>query len=213
MSGKLRVATYSRVSTAKHQSTDAQVAELKRYCESRGWEVAHEIVDHGYSGGTDQRPGLKELLSLVRRREVDAVVVTKLDRLFRSLKHLVVTLDEWEQLGTVFVAVRDSLDWSTSAGKLMVQILGSLAEFERSLIRERVSAGLQHAREKGKRLGRPRSDKEDEILKLRSQGFSHREIHRRLQVSKGLICRVLKRAPEMLLMASAACARKQRGRQ
>jgi DNA invertase Pin-like site-specific DNA recombinase len=188
----MKVATYSRVSTAQHQSTEAQVAELRLFCHARGWEVAHEIADHGYSGGTDNRPGLKELFSLVRQRKVDAVGVVKMDRLFRSLRHLVVTLEELESLGVTFVAVRDNVDWSTPAGRFFIQILGSLAEFEKSIIRERIMAGIKHARNKGKRLGRPRLHREHEILRLRGQGLSHRQIARRLGVSKGLVYRVLK---------------------
>lgn len=105
------VATYSRVSTSHHgQNPDVQVYDLRRYCQARDWHVAHEIVDHGFSGGTDSRPGLKQLIALVRAREVDAVVVVKLDRLFRSLKHLVTMLEEFQALGVQFVAVRDNVD-------------------------------------------------------------------------------------------------------
>src|SRR5689334_7941120 len=99
----VKVATYSRVSTDdKGQKPEIQVDELRRYCEARGWVIIHEIIDHGYSGGTDDRPGLKKLMKMVKSREVDAVVVVKLDRLFRSLKHLVTTLGEWKALGIVF---------------------------------------------------------------------------------------------------------------
>ncbi|MGK5087021.1 recombinase family protein [Bdellovibrionota bacterium FG-2] len=210
MNPPLRALSYSRVSTTQNQSTDAQQAELRRYCSARGWTLTKEIVDHGYSGGTDQRPGLKELLALVRRREVDAVVVTKLDRLFRSLKHLILTLEEFEQLGVTFVAVRDSLDWSTSAGKFFIQVLGSLGQFERELIRKRVKAGLVHAKNCGKRLGRPRSPKEADILRLRSEGLSHREITRQLEVSRGLVHRTLKRVTENLTVTASVNPRKDR---
>lgn len=190
----MKVATYSRVSTSQHQSTDAQVAELKQFCEARGWEIAHEITDHGFSGGTDNRPGLKELFSLVRQRKVDAVIVVKMDRLFRSLRHLVVTLEEFDSLGVSFVAVRDNVDWSTPAGRFFIQILGSLAEFEKAIIQERIMAGLRHARNKGKHLGRPRLHRERDVLRLREQGLSHRQIAKRLGVSKGLVHRAIKDA-------------------
>jgi len=173
------VATYSRVSTSHHEQNPAvQTGELQRYCAARGWEVTHELVDHGYGGGTapDQRPALKKLLALVRAREVDCVVVVKLDRLFRSLKHLVTTLDEFESLGVVFVAVKDQIDYSSPAGRLLVQVLGSLAEFEKSLLRERTLMGLEHARRSGKRLGRPRKRDDEAIARLRAQGKSYREI-------------------------------------
>lgn len=188
----IKVATYSRVSTSHHgQNPEVQVHELRRYCAARGWVVTEEIVDHGFSGGTDVRPGLKKLLAMVKAREVDAVVVVKLDRLFRSLKHLVVTLEEFQALGVQFVAVKDNVDYTTPAGRLFVQMLGSLAEFEKSLLRERTMMGLAHARAQGKRLGRPRLGQDEEIQRLRARGLSYREIEVQLGVSKGTIHRAL----------------------
>jgi len=191
-----KVVVYSRVSTSRDQSPAAQIAELRRFCEARGWEVYREITDHGYSGGTDARPGLKELLALVRSREIDIVVVTKLDRLFRSLRHLVTVLEEFAALGIVFTATRDSIDWSTPSGRMFAQVLGALGEFERSLIRERTMAGLAHARAQGKRLGRPSRGLENEIWRLRSQGASYRAIRKQLEVSMGSIRRALATAPQ-----------------
>ena len=153
---KLRVATYSRVSTTKReQKPEVQVEELRRYCKARGFKIAHEVTDRA-TGGNDDRPGLKQLLSLVRSREVDVVMVVKLDRLFRSLRHLVNTLSEFEALGVKFIATRDQVDLTTPAGRMFVQILGSLGEFERELIRERIMLGLDHAKRQGKVLGRPK---------------------------------------------------------
>ncbi len=191
----LRVATYSRVSTAHHdQNPEIQVNELRRYCLARSWTITHEIVDHGYTGANDQRPGLKELLQLVRSREVDVVVVVvvKLDRLFRSLKHLVTVLDELNELNIQFIATKDNVDYSTPSGRLFVQVLGSLAEFEKSLLRERTLMGLQHARSIGKRLGRPPTSDREAIVKLREQGLTYTEIQNRLGVSRGAIYRTLK---------------------
>jgi len=192
MTGKaLKVATYSRVSTNKReQKPEVQVGELKRYCKARGFKVTHEIVDRA-SGGGDDRPGLKRLLQLVRAREVDAVVVVKLDRLFRSLKHLVNTLSEFEALGVKFIATRDQVDLTTPAGRMFVQILGSLAEFERELIRERIMLGLDHARSQGKRLGRPKVNDDVKIRQLRKQGLSYQAIQRKLGISKGAVCRAV----------------------
>lgn len=186
----MRVATYSRVSTTNHgQKPAVQVQELRRYCKARRWTILHEIIDQA-SGGTDDRVGLRRLLELVRAREVDAVVVVKMDRLFRSLKHLMTTLDEFEALGVKFVATRDQVDLTTPAGRLFVQVLGSLGEFERGLIRERIMLGLDHARRLGKTLGRPRTvDRNQEIRKLRKQGLSYRLIQTKLGVSMGAICR------------------------
>ncbi len=192
----LQVATYSRVSTTKReQKPEVQVGELRRYCKARGLKIVHEIVDRA-RGGTDDRPGLKELLRLVRAREVDAVVVVKMDRLFRSLKHLVNTLSEFEALGVKFIATRDQVDMTTPAGRMFVQILGSLAEFERELIRERILLGLEHARKQGKRLGRPKSNDDQAVRELRVKGLSYQAIERRLGVSKGAVCRALKQTPK-----------------
>lgn len=192
MSRMYRVATYSRVSTAHHgQNPDVQVQELRRYCLAREWEITHEIVDHGFSGGSDARPGLKRLLGLVQSRQVDAVVVVKLDRLFRSLKHLVITLEEVQALGVVFVATKDNVDYTTPAGRLLVQVLGSLAEFEKSLLRERTLMGLAHARAAGKRLGRPKLRDDKAILDLRAEGKSLREIASELETSVGAVQRAI----------------------
>lgn len=159
-----RVLTYSRVSTSnKDQNPEVQFHELRRYCAARGWEVVDEIVDHGFTGSTDNRPGLKRLLALVRERRVDVVVVVKMDRLFRSLKHLVATLEEWQALGVQFVATKDNIDYTTPSGRLFAQILGSLAEFEKSLLIERTRMGLDHARAMGKTLGRPKK-RDDEAI-------------------------------------------------
>jgi DNA invertase Pin-like site-specific DNA recombinase len=187
----MNVATYSRVSTNKReQKPEVQVQELRRYCKARKLKVTHEIVDRA-KGGTDDRQGFKQLLKLVRAREVDAVVVVKLDRLFRSLKHLVNTLSEFEALGVKFIATHDQVDLTTPAGRMFVQILGSLAEFERELIRERIFLGLDHARRQGKRLGRPKQNDDQAVQKLRRQGLSYQAIQRSLGVSKGAVCRAL----------------------
>lgn len=179
----------------REQKPEVQVAELRRYCKARGFKITHEIVDRA-SGGGDDRPGLKQLLALVRAREVDAVLVVKLDRLFRSLKHLVNTLSEFEALGVKFIATRDQVDLTTPAGRMFAQILGSLGEFERELIRERILLGLDYARSQGKRLGRPKVCDDDAVIKLRKNGLSYQLIERRLGVSKGAVCRALAALPK-----------------
>jgi DNA invertase Pin-like site-specific DNA recombinase len=187
-----KVATYSRVSTSHHnQNPEVQIYELRRYCAARGFVIVHEIVDHGFKGGTDDRPGLRRLMQLVRSREVDGVVVVKMDRLFRSLKHLVTALDEWQALGITFIATHDNVDYSTPSGRLFVQVLGALAEFEKALTQERCLMGLAHAVAKGKKLGRPKRNDYAQILELRLQGLSYREIQRRIGCSSGAINRAL----------------------
>lgn len=193
----MKVATYSRVSTSHHnQNPEVQVHELRRYCEARGWTIDHEIVDHGFSGGTDVRPGLKQLLTLVRERKIDVVVVVKMDRLFRSLKHLVTTLEEWQALGVQFVATKDNIDYTTPAGRLLAQILGSLAEFEKGLLIERTMMGLEHARRQGKVLGRPKTRDDAKIQALRTQGLSYTAIQKELGISRGAISRALNSVPK-----------------
>ncbi|MBX2987867.1 MAG: recombinase family protein [Bdellovibrionaceae bacterium] len=191
------VVIYARVSTSHHdQNPEVQLSTLRRFCRSREWKIEYEIVDHGYTGGNDKRPGLKRLMELARCREIDAIVVLKMDRLFRSLKHLVTALDDFSALGIEFVAVTDNIDYTTPSGRLFVQVLGSLAEFEKSLVRERTLLGLQHAKAKGKKLGRPRTVNDDIILLLYQEGLSQREIQKRTGVSKGTIWRALKACPK-----------------
>jgi DNA invertase Pin-like site-specific DNA recombinase len=150
------VALYARVSTANNgQDPTMQTRELEEYCQRRGWEIAGCYVDTGVSGTKDSRPALNQLMADAHQRRFNAVLVWKLDRFGRSLRHLVNALAEFEALGVAFISLKDNLDLSTPAGRLMFQIIGALAEFERSLIVERVKAGMRNARVKGKRIGRP----------------------------------------------------------
>lgn len=150
-----RVALYARVSTHNgQQDPEMQLTELREYAARRDLIVAGEYVDH-VSGSKDSRPSLNRLMADAHSRKFDAVLVWKIDRWGRSLKHIVVSLADLDAYGVAFVSLRDNLDLSTPSGRLMMQLLGAMAEFERSLIQERVRAGLQNARAKGKILGRP----------------------------------------------------------
>jgi DNA invertase Pin-like site-specific DNA recombinase len=151
-----RAAIYARISTTNHrQDTTMQTRELREYCERRGWKIANEYVDVGVSGSKEKRPELNKLFVDAHRRRFDIVLVWKLDRFGRSLRHLVNSLAEFETLGIDFVSLRDNLDLSTPSGRLMFQIIGAMAEFERALIQERVKAGMRNAQAKGRRIGRP----------------------------------------------------------
>ena len=150
----MRVALYARCSTTD-QNPDAQLHQLKEYAAARGLEVL-EFVDHGVSGRKDRRPALDRLLAAARRREIDAVAVVKLDRLARSVRHLTQVAAEFEALGVDLIVLDQGIDTSTPAGRLLFNVLGSIAEFEADLIRERTRAGIASARRRGKRLGRPR---------------------------------------------------------
>lgn len=187
---KKRAALYARVSTTD-QDTEVQLHELRSYVERRGWSAA-EYVDHGVSGARMNRPALDKLMADVRRRRVDVVVVWALDRLGRSLSHLVGVVDEFGTLGVDLAVYSQPIDTSTPAGKLTFQVLGAVAEFERQMIRARVRAGIAKAKANGKKLGRPRADIDVElVLQLRSGGASIRKIARELQVSRSVISRVL----------------------
>jgi DNA invertase Pin-like site-specific DNA recombinase len=151
----MRAAIYVRVSTAD-QHVENQLGELREYVQRRGWLVAGEYQDAGISGAKDSRPALDRLMRDARRRRIDVITVWALDRWGRSLRHLVSSLDELQQLGVGFVSLRDGLDLSTAAGRLQATVLAGLAAFERDRLRERTLAGLERARKAGKRLGRPR---------------------------------------------------------
>jgi DNA invertase Pin-like site-specific DNA recombinase len=163
-----------------------QLAELREYAGRRGWQIVEEFTDQGVSGCKESRPALNRLMSDACRRRFDAVLVWKIDRFGRSLKHLVNALAELAALGVAFVSLRDNLDLSTPSGRLMFQIIGAMAEFERALIQERVRAGLRNARAKGRSLGRPRVIVDaSRIACLRREGRSWAQIKDETGVSKG----------------------------
>jgi DNA invertase Pin-like site-specific DNA recombinase len=201
----MRVAIYARVSTAHNgQDPAMRTRELREYCERRAWDVAGEFVDIGISGAKDSRPQLNRLMTDAKQRRFDAVLVWKLDRFARSLKHLVNALAEFEALGVAFISLKDNLDLTTPSGRLMFQIIGAMAEFERSLIQERVRAGLRNARSKGRRLGRPRVRLDlDRIAALRASGSTLQEIAERCGVSIGTIHSALSKNPLGAASASA----------
>lgn len=167
-----RVGLYARVSTLNGQHPEMQLDELREYANRRSWHIAGEFVDEGISGARESRPALNRLIADARQRKLDAVLVWKLDRFGRSLKHLVNTLADLEALGVTFVSIRDNIDLTTPSGRLMLHLIAAMAEFERTLIQERVRAGLQNAKRKGKRLGRPRAIVDaHKIAHLRAQGL------------------------------------------
>jgi DNA invertase Pin-like site-specific DNA recombinase len=186
-----RVAIYGRVST-DGQSVDLQVNELREYAAKRKWVIVEEYPDV-ISGSKESRPALNRLMADARKRKFDILLVWKIDRFGRSLKHLVNSLAELENIGVAFVSLRDSLDLSSPAGRLMAQLLGAISEFERSLITERVRAGIRNARSKGRRLGRPRLEVDHaRISRLRANGASLRGISQQLGISLGSIHRALR---------------------
>jgi DNA invertase Pin-like site-specific DNA recombinase len=165
-----------------------QLAELREYADRRGWQISGEYVDEGISGSKESRPQLNRLMTDAHRRKFDTVLVWKIDRFGRSLKHLVNALADLDAYGVAFVSLRDNLDLSTPSGRLMFQIIGAMAEFERSLIRERVCSGLKNARAQGKQLGRPRRIVDcDRIVRMKAKGKSLRNIADELGVGYGTL--------------------------
>ena len=189
-----RVAIYARVSTLHNQNPEMQLAELREYASRRGWEVTAEYVDLGVSGSRESRPELNRMLAAAHARAFDAVVCWKLDRLGRSLKHLVTTIEDLSAYGVAFISLRDNLDLSTPSGRLMLHIIGAMAQFERELIKERVSAGMHAARKRGSRIGRPRAyANADKIRALRAQDVPWRAIAKQLGIGTGTAIRAIQK--------------------
>lgn len=179
--GKTRTAfLYCRVSTAE-QDNGAQEAELRRYAESRGW-VVKEVFRDKASGASNSRPALDELMARCRKRQAGAVIVWRFDRFARSVSHLLSALQSFRDLGIEFVSVSEQVDTSTPAGKLVFTVLGAVSELERSLIAERTRLGLQHAKRRGRRLGRPpiRKLTPEELEKVRADRATGKFTLRRL---------------------------------
>lgn len=188
------VVIYSRVSTL-HQDAEMQTRELREFASHRGWNVTAEYVDRGQSGAKESRPELNRLMADAHQCRFDAVLVWKIDRFGRSLKHLVNAISDLEAYNVAFVSLRDNIDLSTASGRLMFQVIAAMAEFERSLIKERVRAGLKNAATKGHFPGRPKANRTKDkdaglIRKLRSDGQSYSEIADELGRSKADVYRV-----------------------
>jgi DNA invertase Pin-like site-specific DNA recombinase len=185
-----RIAIYTRVSTAD-QHPEMQEAELMAYAHRRGW-TSKVYRDQGQSGAKENRPGLDALLADVRKRKLDVVAVWSLDRLARSVSHLVRLAEEFNALRVDFISLKQSIDTTTPAGRLTYHVLAAVAEFERELVRERVRAGLVQARKRGKELGRPPlrrfSNDEKRVLRaLRRQGASIRGLATRFSTTQYVV--------------------------
>ena len=191
---RTKVALYARVST-DGQTTENQLQELRKVADQNGWQIIQEFVDHGISGakGRDQRPAFDEMCKGVIRKEFDLIMTWSVDRLGRSLQHLVTFLDELHSKKVDLFLHRQGIDTTTPAGKMMFQMLGVFAEFERAMIKERINAGLARARAQGKTLGRRRVSLkvESKIKKLRSTGKGIRKIASELHVGVSTVKRVV----------------------
>jgi DNA invertase Pin-like site-specific DNA recombinase len=191
---RAKVALYARVST-DGQTTENQLQELRKVADRNGWQIIQEFVDHGISGakGRDQRPAFDEMCKGVIRKEFDLVMAWSVDRLGRSLQHLVTFIDELHSKKVDLFLHRQGIDTTTPAGKMMFQMLGVFAEFERAMIKERINAGLARARAQGKTLGRPKVSLkvEKKIKKLRATGKGIRKIASELSVGVSTVKRIV----------------------
>lgn len=186
-----RVGLYARVSTHDQQTLPLQARAMRDYAARRGWTIAFQIKEVG--SGAAERELREKLLNAARRREIDVVLVWRLDRWGRSLADLVATLQELSHLGVGFVSLTEALDLTTPTGRAMAGMLAIFAEFEHAILRERVRAGLAHARQNGKRLGRPitAARKAADVRKLFRNGLSKSEIARRLGIGRTSVRRIL----------------------
>ena len=192
----LRAGLYARVSTNDQQTLPMQLRALREYAARRGWAVAMQVKEVG--SGAAQRKMREQLIDAARRREIDVVLVWRLDRWGRSVADLLATLQELEHLGVGFVSLTEALDLTTPAGRAMAGLLAVFAEFEREILRERVRAGMAHARENGKRLGRPLTAAlhTDQVRKLRRSGLSKSAIARQLNIGRTSVRRILAASPK-----------------
>lgn len=189
-----KVCLYARVST-QGQDPEVQLAALRAHATQRGWQVVEEFVDRGVSGAKERRPALDRLMKAAWTGHFQLVLVWRFDRFARSVKHLVTALEMFRSLDVGFVSLQEQLDTATPIGHAMFTIIGAMAQLERDIIRERVKAGLEHAKARGIRLGRPRVPVvAKELLTLQKQGLSFGEIARRLRCSRSTVRRYLSEA-------------------
>ena len=186
-----KVAIYLRVST-KSQSTDLQRQHILEYIQARGWELVETYEDKA-SGTSNNRDGLQRLMLASRRGKFNTIVCWKLDRFFRSLKDLVSTLQELSELNIEFVSVRDQIDMTTSTGRLLTHLLAAFAEFEANLIKERVNAGIERAKKRGTKLGRPPAIDVERVVLLRKRGLSLSQIAKQVGCTKSAVSKLLKK--------------------
>ena len=185
-----RVAIYARVSTVD-QTCDNQLRDLREYARARGWDQATEYIDEGVSGTTDRRQTLDRLMTAVKGRRVDVVVVAAFDRFGRSVRHLVETLELFRHLDVEFISLREQIDTGSPFGQAVFMIIAAIAQLERSLLVERVKAGLRRARDQGKHIGRPRTRINPiELQGILSRRLSSRVAARELGISQSAYLRL-----------------------
>ncbi len=187
-----RVAVYARVSTLD-QTTANQLLDLRQMAEQRGFEIVEEYVDHGISGTRARRPALDKMMTDARRGRFDIVVVWAADRLARSVKHFVEVLAELDHLGIGFVSFREQIDTAGPLGRAVMIIVSAIAELERSLIVERVRAGIRRARLEGRHIGRrPLDIDRAAVLRDRDHGLSLTEVAKAHGISRAMVSKIIR---------------------
>jgi len=190
----VKVALYARVST-DGQDPEVQLAALRGHVANRAWQIVEEFVDRGFSGAKERRPALDRLMRAAWAGQFHGVLVWRFDRFARSVKHLVTALETFRTLRVDFISLQEQFDTATPIGQAMFTIIGAMAQLERDIIRERVKAGLAHAKARGVRLGRPAVViAPTQLLRLKSEGLSLGEIARRVHCSRSTVRRRLRAA-------------------
>jgi DNA invertase Pin-like site-specific DNA recombinase len=191
----MNVAIYARVST-DGQDPELQLTALRAHAANRGWTIAGEFIDQGYSGAKEKRPALDRLMTAAWSGNVQAVLVWRFDRFARSVKHLIKALEQFRSLNVNFISFQEQFDTSTPIGQAMFTIIGAMAQLERDIIRERVLAGIAVAKARGTRLGRPSVGvNAQELTSLKSSGLSLHEMARQLRCSRSTVRRRLREVP------------------
>lgn len=193
----MKAGIYARVSTHDQHTLELQIEAMKKYVSARGWQIECEITEIG--SGAKERPKRIELINQAKRRQIDVIIVWKLDRWGRSVNDLFHTLYELNGLGVGFISLTEALDLTTATGRAMAGLLAIFAEFEREILKERVKAGIAHARNKGKPHGRPATTKkfEEEVLFLYRNGISQSEIARKIGIGRTSVRRMLNNKKEV----------------
>ncbi len=190
----MKAGIYARVSTHDQHTLDMQIDAMKKYVEAREWMLESEVAEIG--SGAKDRQKRQELINQAKRRQIDVIIVWKLDRWGRSVNDLFHTLNELNALGVGFISLTEALDLTTATGRAMAGLLAIFAEFEREILRERVKAGIAHARTKGRPHGRPATAKkyENEVITLFKNGLNQSDIARKLNIGRTSVRRILSSA-------------------
>jgi len=189
-----RAALYCRVSTID-QHPETQLGELRQFAANKGFQVAGEYTDHGVSGTRARRPELDRMMDDARRHKFDVLLVWSCDRLARSTKHLLQTIDELNGMGIQFLSQREAIDTEGPLGRAIIVIVSAMAELERCIIIERVKAGMRRAKLEGRQIGRSRLDvNREQVIQDRRSGMSLTQVAKKHAISRASVCRLMKDA-------------------